>query len=57
MIEKQEIENFISSKENLEGEFQNSGSQGENVTLVMEIGKKNEEKEKAQERFTSESAA
>ena len=57
MIDKQDIENFISEKEQLEGDFQSSGGQTENVALMVEISKKNEEKDKAQERFTSESAA
>lgn len=57
LIDKQDIENFISEKEQLEGDFQSSGGQTENVALMVEISKKNEEKDKASERFTSESAA
>lgn len=57
MIDKQDIETFISDKEQLESDFGSSNSPTENVALMVEISKKKEEYEKAQERLTSESAA
>lgn len=57
LVDKQDIETFVSEKEQLEGDFQGAGSQNDNVALMVEISHKNEEKDKAQERLTSESAA
>lgn len=58
LVDKQDIESFISEKEQLEGDFSNTGGgHTENVALMVEISKKNEEKDKAQERLTSDSAA
>lgn len=58
LVNKQDIESFISEKEQLEGDFSNTGGgHGENVALMVEISKKNEEKDKAQERLTADSAA
>jgi hypothetical protein len=57
LVDKQDIESFVSEKEQLEGDFSNTGGgHTENVALMVEISKKNEEKEKAQERLTNDSA-
>jgi hypothetical protein len=56
-VDKQDIETFISEKEQLEGDFHGAGGQTENVALMVEISRKNEEKDKVQERLTSDSAA
>jgi hypothetical protein len=57
LIDKVDIEGFISEKDQLEGDYHGAGGQTENVALMVEISKKNEEKDKAAERLTSESAA
>jgi hypothetical protein len=56
LVDKQDIESFISEKEQLEGDLQGAGSQNENVGLMVEMQKKTEEKDKQQERLTSDSA-
>jgi hypothetical protein len=50
LIDKQDIETFISDKEQLESDFGSSNSQTENVALMVEISKKKEEYEKAPHR-------
>ena len=57
LVDKQDIETFISEKEQLEGDFSNTGGHTENVALMVEISKKNEEKDTAQERLSTESSA
>lgn len=57
LVDKQDIESFITDKEQLEGDYQGAGGQTENVALMVEISKRNEEKDKAQEKLTSESAS
>lgn len=56
LVDKQDIETFISEKEQLEGDLQGAGGQTENVALMVDISRKNELKEKAQDRLTSETA-
>jgi cilia- and flagella-associated protein 57 len=49
LVDKQDIETFISDKEQLEGDFHGAGTGGstENVALMVEISKRNDDKEKA----------
>ena len=59
LVDKQDIEAWVSEKDQLESDYQGQGggSQTENVALMVEIQKKGEEKDKANERLQSESAA